>query len=136
MRNYVLFATLIFCFSCTQSKETANNLSATALAIKTYKENFEWQEGFETWSKVPTTIDYHMNAPGLGLEAKGADEINRVVFGFVTKTELVQELVDITEHGPYVTCYLKLTTKDGEKFEAVEVFKLDEQGRVTNIWAL
>ena len=112
------------------------SLSSTAQAIKNYKINFKWQKGFEDWSKVPTTPDYHMIAPGLRLEAKGADEINSIIFGFVTEAQLVQELVNITEHGPYVTCYLKLTTKEGEKFDGVEVFKLDEKGRVTNIWAL
>ena len=136
MRQIILALILILCFSCQKSKETSSSLSATAEAIKTYKINFKWQEGFEAWSKVPTTSDYHMIAPGLGLEASGADEINSIIFGFVTETELVQELGDITEHGPYVTCYLKLTTKEGDKFDGVEVFKLDEQGRVTNIWAL
>ena len=106
IRHIILAVILIFSFSCQTSKETSNNLSATAEAIKTYKINFKWQEGFEAWSKVPTTSDYHMVAPGLGLEARGADEINSVIFGFVTETELIQELVDITEHGPYVTCYL------------------------------
>ena len=136
IRHIILVVILTFSFSCQISKEISSSLSAAAEAIKTYKVNFKWQEGFEAWSKVPATSDYHMIAPGLGLEAKVADEINSIIFGFVTETELIQELVDITEHGPYVTCYLKLTTKAGEKFDAVEVFKLDEQGRVTNIWAL
>ena len=136
MKFKILILIPIFCFSCNKLKETSYTLSATSQAIKTYKVNFKWQEGYEAWSKVPTTSDYYMLAPGLGLEARGADEINSIIFGFVTETELIQELVDITEHGPYVTCYLKLTTKAGEKFDAVEVFKLDEQGRVTNIWAL
>jgi hypothetical protein len=136
MKFKILILIPIFCFSCNKLKETSDTLSATAQAIKTYKVNFKWQEGFEAWSKVPTTSDYHMLAPGLGLEARGADEINSIIFGFVKETELIQELVDINEHGPYVTCYLKLTTKAGEKFDAVEVFKLDEKGRVTNIWAL
>ena len=109
MKFKILILILFFCFSCNKLKETSDTLSATAQAIKTYKVNFKWQEGFEAWSKVPTTSDYHMLAPGLGLEARGADEINSIIFGFVTETELIQELVDITEHGPYVTCYLKLT---------------------------
>jgi hypothetical protein len=77
-----------------------------------------------------------MVAPGLNLEATGAEEINEIIFGFCTETELVQELVDITEHGNYITCYLKLTTKTGESFDGVEVFQVDDQGRVAKIWAL
>ena len=122
--------------SCQNSGQEAKPLSDTAEAIKTYKLNFEWQNGYEGWSKVPTTEDYHMVAPGLNLEATGAEEINEIIFGFCTETELVQELVDITEHGNYITCYLKLTTKTGESFDGVEVFQVDDKGRVAKIWAL
>ena len=51
------------------------SLSPTAEAIKHYKVTFNWRNGFESWSKVPTTEKYHMLAPNLGLEATGADEI-------------------------------------------------------------
>ena len=130
----ILFLLAVISFaSCQNSGQEAKPLSATAEAIKTYKLNFEWQNGYEGWSKVPTTEDYHMVAPGLNLEATGAEEINEIIFGFCTETELVQELVDITEHGNYITCYLKLTTKTGESFDGVEVFQVDDKGRVAKI---
>jgi len=131
---YLLAITIVL--SCQKNASASKPLSATAEAIKTYKLNFEWQNGFEAWSKVPTTEDYHMVAPGLNLEATGAEEINDIIFGFCTETELVQELVDIVEHGNYITCFLKLTTKTGETFDGVEVFQVDDQGRVAKIWAL
>jgi len=77
-----------------------------------------------------------MLAPNLGLEAKGAKEIEEVIFGFVNETELKQELVDIVEHGNYITCLLKITTKTGETMDVVEVFLVDDDGKVKNIWAL
>ena len=77
-----------------------------------------------------------MVAPNLGLEAKGAKQIEEVIFGFVNETELKQELVDIIEHGNYITCLLKITTKTGETMDVVEVFLVDEDGKVKNIWAL
>ncbi len=132
---FPLLAIIAF-VSCQKTTSESASLSSTAEAIKTYKLNFEWQNGFEAWSKVPTTEDYHMVAPGLNLEATGADEINEIIFGFCTETELVQELVNIVEHGNYITCFLKLTTKTGESFDGVEVFQLDDQGRVAKIWAL
>ncbi len=85
------------------------SLSPTAEAIKHYKVTFDWRNGFESWSKVPTTEKYHMLAPNLGLEATGADEIR---------------LTDIIEHGQYVTCMLNLKTKSGESIQCVEVFLL------------
>ena len=112
------------------------SLSSTAEAIKLYKETFNWENGFESWSKVPTTERYHMVAPNLGLEATGADEIRDIIFSFCTDNELEQELVDIVEHGQYVTCILNLKTKSGESLKCVEVFLLDEEGRVDKIWAL
>jgi hypothetical protein len=121
---------------CKVEKEKTKTLSATAKAIKQYKLNFEWQKGYEMWSKVPCTEDYHMEAPNLNLEATGAQEIEDIIFGFVSETELKQELVDIVEQGNYVTCFLKLTTKSGETFDGVEVFLLNEKGEVSKIWAL
>ncbi|MFL2991019.1 MAG: hypothetical protein ACJZZ7_04090 [Cytophagales bacterium] len=112
------------------------SLSSTAEAIKHYKVTFNWKTGFESWSKVPTTMNYHMLAPNLGLEATGADEIRDIIFGFCTENELEQELVDIIEHGQYVTCMLNLKTKSGDSIQCVEVFLLDEEGRVDKIWAL
>ena len=142
MKKIILIFSIIFIFSCestTKSVEaipTTKVLSPTAAAIKYYKDTFQWQNGFESWSKVPTTEDYHMLAPNLGLEAKGAKEIEEVIFGFVNETELKQELVDIIEHGNYITCLLKITTKTGETMDVVEVFLVDDDGKVKNIWAL
>ena len=117
-------------------KTMRDHFKFAAAAIKNYKETFEWSKGFESWSKVPTTEDYHMVAPLIGLEATGAAEIEEIIFGFVNETELKQELVDIVELGSYITCFLKLTTKTGETFDGVEVFQVDEEGRVDKIWAL
>ena len=77
-----------------------------------------------------------MLAPNLGLEAKGAKEIQEIIFGFLNENELKQELIDIIEHGNYITCLLKITTKTGEIMDLVEVFLVDDGGRVKNIWAL
>ena len=121
---------------CKVQKEETKTLSATAEAIKQYKLNFEWEKGYEMWSKVPCAVDYHMVAPNLNLEATGAKEIEDIIFGFVSETELKQELVDIVELGNYVTCFLKLTTKTGETFDGIEVFLLNEKQEVSKIWAL
>jgi len=47
-----------------------------------------------------------------------------------------QELVDIIEFGSYVTCYLKISDKDGGILDVVKVFKTDDSGKVEEIWAL
>ena len=142
MKKILIILTTILFISCqtkpqnTETVKATKILSTTAAAIKNYKETFQWEKGFESWSKVPTTEDYHMLAPNLGLEAKGAKEIKEIIFGFVNENELKQELVDIIEHGNYITCLLKITTKTGDTMDLVEVFLVDEQGRVKNIWAL
>ena len=38
--------------------------------------------------------------------------------------------------GNYITCLLKITTKTGETMDVVEVFLVDDNGKVKNIWAL
>ena len=117
MKKLILTLSIILILSCESTTNSVDVvtptkiLTPTAAAIKYYKDTFEWQNGFESWSKVPTTEDYHMLAPNLGLEAKGAKEIEEVIFGFVNETELKQELVDIIEHGNYITCLLKLLLK-------------------------
>ncbi len=137
MKKIIYLVSIFMIFSCQNSnQEKSVELSPTAKAIKNYKVNFQWNEGYEAWSKVPTTEDYHMVAPNLGLEARGAKEIEKIIFGFVSEAELKQELVDIVELGNYITCFLKLTTKTGETFDGVEVFQVDEEGRVAKIWAL
>ena len=47
-----------------------------------------------------------------------------------------QELINIIEFGSYLTCYLKITDKDGGILDVVEVFKTDDTGKVEEIWAL
>ena len=92
MKNILLIISLTLLVSCQTTSKSADpveadkTLSPTADAIKNYKETFQWEKGFESWSKVPTTEDYHMVAPNLGLEATGAKEIEEVIFGFVKET--------------------------------------------------
>ena len=142
MKKILIILTTILFISCqtkpqnTETVKATKILSTTAAAIKNYKETFQWEKGFESWSKVPTTEDYHMLAPNLGLEAKGAKEIKEIIFGFVNENELKQELVDIIEHGNYITCLLKITTKTGDTMDLGEVFLVDDQGGVKNIWSL
>ena len=138
MKKLILLFSFFLIISCQETKKTEEptKLSSTAEAIKNYKINFEWDKGFEAWSKVPTTDDYHMSAPLIGFEATGPAEIEEIIFGFVTENELKQELVDIVELGDYITCFLKLTTKTGDIIDGVEVFKVDKEGRVEKIWAL
>jgi len=45
-------------------------------------------------------------------------------------------LVDIVEFGSAVTCYLHISDKDGAVLDIVEIFKIDDAGRVEEIWAL
>ena len=138
MKKLILLFSLFLILSCQETKKVEEplKLSPTAQAIKNYKVNFEWEKGYEAWSKVPTTDNYHMSAPLIGLEATGPIEIEKIIFGFVTENELKQELVDIVELGDYITCFLKLTTKTGDTIDGVEVFKVDKEGRVEKIWAL
>ena len=42
------------------------SLSSTAEAIKLYKETFNWENGFESWSKVPTTERYSYGCTKFG----------------------------------------------------------------------
>ena len=90
MKNLLFVLSFFLFFSCEApvKDEPVKKLSATAQAIKNYKETFEWSKGFESWSKVPTADGYHMVAPLIGLEATGAAEIEEIIFGFVNETEL------------------------------------------------
>ena len=45
-------------------------------------------------------------------------------------------LADIVEFGASVTCYLHISDKDGNVLDIVEVFQIDDEGRVKEIWAL
>jgi len=110
------------------------NLSPIAEAIRHYKLNASG--GYEEWSKVPCTEDYRMHVPSMGFDVAGPVEIQEVIFGWLTEIDAKQELVDIVEFGSTVTCYLHISDKDGAVLDIVEVFKIDNTGRVEEIWAL
>ncbi len=63
MKKLILLFSFFLIISCQETKKTEEptKLSSTAEAIKNYKINFEWDKGYEAWSKVPTTDDYHMS---------------------------------------------------------------------------
>ena len=70
------------------------------------------------------------------IDVEGHDEVREVIFGWLTDIDAQQELVDIVEFGDSVTCYLRITDKEGAVLDIVEVFQIDGQGRVSEIWAL
>ena len=57
--------------------------------------------------------DCRMHVPAMGFDVRGHAEVRDVIFGWLTDIGAEQELVDI-----------------------VEVFQIDEEGRVAEIWAL
>jgi hypothetical protein len=59
-----------------------------------------------------------------------------VIFCWLADIEAKQELVDIVEFGSAVTCYLHVSDKDGTILDIVEIFKIDDSGRIEEIWAL
>ena len=63
-------------------------------------------------------------------------DLSKFIFGWLTEIEAKQELVDIVEFGSYVTCFLHISDKDGGILDVVEVFKIDDSGKVEEIWAL
>ena len=109
-------------------------LSSTGEAIRHYKLNASG--GYAEWSKVPCTDDYRMHVPAMDFDVSGADEIKEVIFGWLTEIGAKQELVDIVEFEASVTCYLHISDKDGNVLDIVEVFQIDDEGRVKEIWAL
>ena len=72
----------------------------------------------------------------MGFDVSGPGEIKEVIFGQLTEIEAKQELVDIVEFGSTVTCYLRISVKGGTVLNIVEIFKIDDVGRVDEIWAL
>ena len=110
------------------------NLSPIAEAIRHYKLNASG--GYDEWSKVPRAPDYKMHVPYMDFNVTGHDEVREVIFGWLTDIGAQQELVDIVEFGGSVTCYLHITDKEGAVLDIVEVFQIDDQGRVSEIWAL
>lgn len=114
--------------------EATATLSARGEAIRTYKSRAN-QDGAAAWSAVPSSSDIRMHVPKFNLEAEGPAEIDAKVFGLMASAGLRQELVEISEHGPYVTCFLRIT--DGnDAWDSVEVFLFDENDQVAEIWAL
>ena len=109
-------------------------LSAIGEAIRYYKLNASG--GYPEWAKVPCSSDYQMHVPALGFDTVGPEENEKVIYGWLGEIEAQQELVDIVEFGAYVTCYLRITDKDGGVLNVVEVFKSNDQGEVEEIWAL
>ena len=77
-----------------------------------------------------------MHVPSMGFDVSGPGEIKEVIFGWLTEIEAKQELVDIVEFGSNVTCYLRISVKGGTVLNIVEIFKIDDVGRVDEIWAL
>ena len=110
------------------------NLSPTAEAIRHYKLNAGG--GYDEWSKVLCTENYRMHVPSMGFDVSGPAEVQEVIFGWLTEIEAKQELVDIVEFGSAVTCYLHISDKDETILDIVEIFKIDNTGRVEEIWAL
>ena len=111
-----------------------SNQSEIGEAIRYYKLHADG--GYAEWSKVPCTDDYKMHVPSMGFNTVGPVENEKVIFGWLTEIGAQQELVDIVEFGAYVTCYLKISDKDGGMLDVVEVFKTDGSGKVEEIWAL
>tara|TARA_B110000008_G_scaffold154559_1_gene155548 strand:- start:396 stop:614 length:219 start_codon:yes stop_codon:yes gene_type:complete len=72
----------------------------------------------------------------MGFDVTGPVEIQEVIFGWLTEIEAKQELVDIVEFRSSVTSYLHTSDEDGAVLDIVEVFKIDDVGRVEEIWAL
>ena len=72
----------------------------------------------------------------MGFDVVGPLEVEEIIFGWLTDIGAKQELIDIIEFGSYVTCYLQITGKDGGILDVVEVFKVNDTGKIQEIWAL
>ena len=92
-------------------------------------------ENYAEWSKVPCAEDYKMRVSAMGFHVFGAAEIQEVTFRWFTDIHAKQDLLDIVEFESFITCYLKISDKDGTVLAIVEVFKIDHAGRVKQIWA-
>ena len=109
-------------------------LSSAGEAIRHYKLNANG--GYDEWSKVPRAPDYKMHVPAMGFDVEGDEEVRDIIFGWLKNIGAQQELVDIVEFGASVTCYLHIKDKEEKILDSVEVFQIDDQGRVAEIWAL
>jgi hypothetical protein len=113
---------------------TNGEMSPRGTAIARYKARTN-AKGASAWAEVPCAPSIRMHIPKFEITAVGAEEIDSKVFGLIEAAGIQQELVEIHEHGLYVTCFLHQT--DGtDKWDAVEIFLFDEQDRVAEIWAL
>ena len=109
-------------------------LSTIAESIRNYKLNAVG--GYEEWSKVPCSENYRMYVPSKGFDVTGHEEVKEVIFGWLNDIEAKQELVNIIEFKNTVTTFLHISNKDGEVLDIVEVFKINTEGEVEEIWAL
>jgi hypothetical protein len=109
-------------------------LSVRGKAIELYKSRTN-REGASAWAEVPSVADIKMHIPNFDIEAVGAAEIDTKVFGLLKSSGIQQELVDIREHGKYVTCFLRVTN-GSETSDSVEVFLFNDDDKVTEIWSL
>jgi hypothetical protein len=113
---------------------TKGEMSPRGTAIARYKARAN-AEGASAWAEVSCAPSIRMHIPKFEIMAVGAEEIDTKVFGLNEAVGLKQELVEIHEHGLYVTCFLHLSDATDE-WNAVEIFLFDEQDRVAEIWAL
>lgn len=111
-----------------------DSLSPIGEAIKAYKLNAGG--GFEAWARVPCAEHYRMHVPSMGFDVTGHAEVNAVIFGWLTDIGAQQELMNIVEFGDSVTCFLRITDKESAVLEIVEVFQINAEGHVSEIWAL
>ena len=77
-----------------------------------------------------------MYVPSMGFDVNGHEEVKEVIFGWLNDIEAKQELVNIIEFKNTVTTFLHISNKDGEVLDIVEVFKINTEGEVEEIWAL
>jgi len=111
-----------------------SDLSVAGEAIRNYKLNSDG--GYAEWSKVQCTDDYKMHVPLMGFNTVGPIKNEEIIFAWLAEIEAKQGLINIVEFGSYITCYLKISDKDGGILDLVEVFKVDDSGKVEEIWAL
>ncbi len=113
---------------------TNGEMSPRGTTIARYKARTN-AEGASAWAEVSCAPSIRMHIPKFEITAVGAEEIDSKVFGLIAAAGIQQELIEIHEHGLYVTCFLHQT--DGtDGWDAVEIFLFDEQDRVAEIWAL
>ena len=115
-------------------EKNMNNLSSIAEAIRDYKLNASG--GFDEWIKVPCEEKYRMFVPSMGFDVIGHTKVKEVIFGWLNDIEAKQELVEIIEFENSVTTFLKISNKDNETLNIVEVFKISDNGKINEIWAL